>query len=170
MAVVAPDVTEPLEKLSPVVYQKGAWVLHMLRRRIGDEHFFEGMRAFYRQNADGNATTADLQRLIEDRSGDSLGPFFRQWLLRADFPDLEVTWGWDETTGEVVVEVEQVQGGEPYRVPLELALHVPGAVERRTMALTAARQVARLPLPGAPSTVEVDPDGWLLHRATVAPR
>lgn len=170
MAVVAPDVTDPLEKLSPVVYQKGAWVLHMLRRRIGDEHFFEGMQAFYRQHAGGNAATADLQRVMEDRSGDSLEPFFQQWLLRADVPDLQVAWGWDETDGEVVVEVEQVQGGEPYHVPLELALHVPGTVERRTMALTAAHQVARFPLPQAPSAVEVDPDGWLLHRATVGPR
>jgi aminopeptidase N len=170
VAVVAPEVTDPLEKLSPVVYQKGAWVLHMLRRRIGDEHFFEGMQAFYRQHAGGNATTADLQRLMEERTGGSLEPFFRQWLLRADFPDLQVAWGWDETTGEVVVEVEQVQAGEPYQVSLELALHVPDAVERRTMALTATHQVARFPLPRAPSAVRVDPDGWLLLRAAVSHR
>jgi aminopeptidase N len=169
-AVVAPGVTDPEKKLTPVVYQKGAWVLHMLRHRIGDEAFFQGMRAFYRAHAGGNATTADLQRLLEYRTGTSLDSFFRQWLLRADLPALRVTWGWEATKGRVVVEVEQTQGGEPYHLPLELAFRFPGGVERRTMALTRTRHRARFILSRAPAAMEVDPDAWLLHRATVRRR
>lgn len=169
-AVVDPGVTDPQEKLTPVVYQKGAWVLHMLRHRLGDERFFRGMRAFYRRYAGGNATTAELRQLLEAETGDSLEAFFGQWLLRPGMPELRVTWHWEETTGQVVVEVEQVQDGEPYEAPLELALHGPFGVERRRMTLRAPRHVARFALPKAPSAVEVDPDGWLLHRATVTAR
>jgi aminopeptidase N len=166
-AIVDPEVTDPAEKLTPLVYQKGAWVLHMLRRRIGDERFFRGMREFYRQHAGGNATTADLQRVLEAGGGGSLEGFFRQWLRRAGMPELRVSWAWDEATGEAVVDVEQIQEGAPYDAPLDLAFPGPGGAERRTMALATAHDTARFGLPARPSELEVDPEGWLLHRATV---
>jgi len=166
-AIVDPDVTDPQEKLTPLVYQKGAWVLHMLRRQVGDEAFFRGVREFYRRHAGANATTADLRVVFEAATGDSLEAFFRQWLLRTGMPDLRVTWAWEEATGEVLVQVEQVQDGEPYHAPLDLAFLGPGGAETRTMTLAEARDVARFPLPEAPSGVQVDPDGWLLHEAAV---
>ena len=169
-AIVEPEVDDPRQKLTPLVYQKGAWVLHMLRRRIGDDAFFRGMRAFYQQHAGGNATTKDLQRVLDAETGDSLEGFFGQWLLRTGMPELRVTWAWEEATGEVVVEVEQIQEGDPYDTPLDLAFPGPGGVERRTMTLATARDVARFTLPDAPSGLEVDPDAWLLHQATVAVR
>jgi aminopeptidase N len=169
-AVVDPDVPDPREKLTPLVYQKGAWVLHMLRRRLGDDAFFRGMREFYQRHAGGNATTADLRRILEDEAGESLEGFFDQWLRRAGMPDLQVTWSWDETGQEAVVEVEQTQDGEPYQATLDLAFRGSGGVERRTMALGTGREVARFALPHRPSELEVDPDGWLLHQASVTPR
>jgi aminopeptidase N len=169
-AIVDPDVTDPQEKLTPLVYQKGAWVLHMLRRRVGDDAFFRGMREFYQRHAGGNATTADLQRVLEAETGDSLEGFFHQWLLRTGMPELRVTWDWEETTGQVVVEVAQIQDGEPYHALLDLALLGPDGVERRTMTLGKGHDVARFALPDAPSALEVDPDGWLLHQATVTAR
>jgi aminopeptidase N len=167
-AVVEPEVTDPREKLTSIVYQKGAWILHMLRRRVGDEAFFRGMRDHYRRHAGGNVATADLRQVLEAGTGDSLEAFLGQWLLRTDIPDLRVTWTWEEAAGEAVVEVEQIQEGEPYRVALDLAFTGPAGIEKRTMALAAARETARFALPEAPSEVTVDPDGWLLHSGTVA--
>jgi len=169
-AIVDPDVTDPREKLTPLVYQKGAWVLHMLRRRLGDDAFLRGMREFYQRHSGGNATTADLRHVLETGTGDSLEAFFCQWLRRTGMPDLRVTWAWEDATREVVVEVEQAQGGEPYHAPLDLAFRGPGPTETRTMTLGAARDVARFALPDPPRALEVDPEGWLLHRATVTAR
>jgi aminopeptidase N len=166
-AVVDPAVTDPRAKLTPLVYQKGAWVLHMLRRRLGDEAFFRGMRAFYQGHAGGNATTADLRRVLEAESGDRLEGFLRQWLRRVDLPALRVTWGWDEASREAVVEVDQVQAGPPYQTPLDLAFQGADGARRRTMKLATARDVARFSLPAPPTTLLVDPDGWLLHGATI---
>ncbi|HLL74012.1 MAG TPA: M1 family metallopeptidase, partial [Pyrinomonadaceae bacterium] len=53
------------ELLNANNYQKGAWVLHMLRRRLGDAAFFRGVRAYYRAHLHGNATTEDLRRALE---------------------------------------------------------------------------------------------------------
>jgi aminopeptidase N len=166
-AVIEPEVEDPRLKLTSIVYQKGAWVLHMLRHRLGDEAFFRSMRAYYERYSGGNVTTADLLGVLETETGQKLEAFLRQWLLRDDIPSLDVGWTWDERRQEAVVAVKQDNGGEPYQLSLELAFSGPTGVARRTMTLGAPRDVARFPLKAPPSRLEVDPDGWLLHLATV---
>ena len=56
----------------------------------------------------------------------------------------------------------QLQAGDSYELDLELAFHVGNDVERRTVAIRGAKETLRVGLPGAPSAVEIDPDGWLL--------
>jgi aminopeptidase N len=166
-AIVDPAVTDPAEKLSPFTYQKGAWVLHMLRRKLGEQAFFQGVREFYQTHAGGNATTDDFRHAMEAAGGMPLESFFREWVYRPGLPELRITWGWDEGTRQAAVSVEQVQAAEVYEAALDLAFRAQGAVEHRTIALKGRRAVARFALPEKPSTVEVDPDGWLLHTATV---
>jgi aminopeptidase N len=169
-AVVDPAIVEPAAKLSAFTYQKGAWVLHMLRRKLGDEPFFRGLRRFYQAHAGGSATTEDLRHALEAASGRDLLPFFRQWLHRPGLPELHVAWRWDESAGEAVVEAAQVQAGEPYELDLDLAFRVGEAVERRNITLRRVKEALRVGLPGPPSALELDPDGWLLHTATVSLR
>ena len=166
-AIVDPSVTDPQRKLSGLVYQKGAWVLHMLRHRIGDGAFFHGMREYYRRHAGGNATTEDLRQVLEATTGESLETFFRQWLWRSGMPELRVTWKWDQTVGEAIVEVEQVQAGEPYEIPVEIAFLSGDDAQKRTMRLSEARESGRFALPTPPSGIEIDPETWLLHTVTV---
>jgi aminopeptidase N len=125
------------------------------------------MREHYRRHAGGNATTEGLRQVLEATTGESLETFFRQWLQRSGMPELRMRWEWDDTTGEAVIEVQQVQEGEPYETPLEIAFLSGGEVWSRTMDLGEARDVARFALPRAPSGIEVDPETWLLHTATV---
>ncbi|HSD29972.1 MAG TPA: M1 family metallopeptidase [Vicinamibacteria bacterium] len=169
-AVVDPAVVEPAAKLSAFTYQKGAWVLHMLRRHVGDEPFFEALRRYYQAHAGGTATTDDLRHALEAVSGQDLLPFFRQWLSRPGLPALSVAWRWDAAARQVVLDVAQSQAGELYEIDLELAFRVGDGIERRTVPVRRARETLRPSLPGAPRTVEVDPDGWLLLAAPVVPR
>jgi aminopeptidase N len=165
--VVEPEIADPRQKLTTIVYQKGAWVLHMLRRRVGDGAFFRSMRTYYQRHAGGNVTTTDLRRHLEAETGESLETFFHQWLRRSDVPELDVTWTWDPTRQEAIVAVEQVQGGAPYRTPLDLRFAGPDGKVTRTITLETARDVVRFRLKAPLSGLEVDPDGWLLHVATV---
>jgi aminopeptidase N len=161
-AVVDPGVADPAAKLSPFSYQKGAWVLHMLRRKLGDEAFFRALRRYYQDHAGANATTEDLRHSLEAESGLDLGAFFRQWLFRSGLPGLSVAWRWEEATRQAVLEVVQLQAGDPYELDLDLAFGVGDRVERRTVAIRGAKETLRLGLPAAPTTLQVDPDGWLL--------
>jgi aminopeptidase N len=169
-AVVDPAVVEPAAKLSPFTYQKGAWVLHMLRRKLGDEPFFRGLRHHYAAHAGAVATTEDLRHALEAAAGQDLVPFFRQWLYRPGLPELGVGWRWDEAARQVELEASQLQGGEPYELDLDLAFRVGDAVEQRTVRLRRASESVRIGLPAPPSTLDLDPDGWLLLAAPVVPR
>jgi aminopeptidase N len=124
-AVVDPAVVEPAAKLSAFTYQKGAWVLHMLRRKLGDEPFFSALRHYYNAHAGGTATTEDLRHALEAADGQDLAAFFRQWLHRSGLPELSVAWRWDEAVWQVVVDVAQVQAGEPYDLDLDFAFRSP---------------------------------------------
>ncbi|MGH7457707.1 MAG: M1 family aminopeptidase [Longimicrobiaceae bacterium] len=146
-------------------YQKGAWVLHMLRGLLGDDAFFRGMRRYHQRYRHGNALSDDLRREVELASGRELGWFFQQWLFEPGYPRLRVRWRWDDQSGEVVLTVEQTQPQEwpAFRFPLELAFGGADGPLRRTVEVAGKRsQTLLVPLPARPEFLAVDPDGWLL--------
>jgi hypothetical protein len=69
-----------------IVYNKGAAVLHMLRRLLGDEAFFGGLRRFYDDRRFQKAGTDDLERALEAESGRTLDRFFERWIYGTDIP------------------------------------------------------------------------------------
>jgi aminopeptidase N len=168
--IVDPGVTDPSQKLNPLSYEKGAWVLHMLRRRLGDDVFFAGIRRYYSLYAGGTATTEDFQRVMESASETSLATFFRHWLYQVGWPELDLSWRFDARRREVEITVEQTQASDPFETPVELVFHGPDVREPRTVQVSGRRQTVTVPLPFRPTRVEIDPDGWLLHSATVRAR
>jgi len=165
--IIAPALS-PTQKLNAYTYQKGAWLLHMLRRRLGDATFFGGLRRFYALHAGANASSEDLRRVLEAESGTNLETFFRQWLHEPGFPEYEVAWRWDRAAGEVVLDLAQSQASGPFDMPVELAFHVGDTIERRTLRVSERSQTLRVALPSAPTTLELDPDGWLLKSVRVS--
>jgi aminopeptidase N len=154
-------------KLNPLTYDKGAWVLHMLRRRLGDDAFFRGIRRYYERFAGGSATTEDFRGVMEAAGGGSLARFFHQWLYVPGWPELAVTWRWESGPGEVVVAVEQTQAGPPYETTLEVGLSFGGRREVHRLRLDGRTLEARMPAREAPTALEVDPSGSLLGTFTV---
>lgn len=161
---------DPTELLNPNSYQKGAWVLHMLRRQVGDDAFFSGLRRLYDERFGGIALTDDVRRVMEDESGQALGTFFDQWLRRADEPAVEATWS--PTEEGVHVRLHQTQRGEPFVLPVDVAVWVEGADGFPRRALTETVDMdsrsaeVTLPVEGDVVGVEVDPDTWLLAAIT----
>lgn len=72
-------------------YDKGAWVLHMLRNEVGDESFQQIVRSYYNQYKGGNAETRDFEAVADAISGKTLHPFFNQWLYQPGIPVVKVT-------------------------------------------------------------------------------
>lgn len=151
-------------------YQKGAWVLHMLRGVVGDSAFFAGIRGYYAAHAGGNALTADLQRAMERASGQPLGWFFDEWLRRPGYPRFRVSWRWlaDARAAEVTIEQVQPAAWPTFRMPVTLELATPAGPVRRRVELSRRTETLRVPLASAPSAVALDPDGWLLKEVVPA--
>ncbi|HET6360917.1 MAG TPA: M1 family metallopeptidase [Gemmatimonadota bacterium] len=163
-AIYEPDVGpgEYERLLDAESYEKGAWVLHMLRRLVGDEAFFEGVRDYYASLRGGTAWTADFARIMEEAAGQPLGWFFAQWVARPGMPVL--TASVEEGSGGRILRIEQTQSGEPYRLEVELELRSGERSERRTVEMVGASGELLVDLE-APLEVVIDPDGWLLFEA-----
>lgn len=108
-------------------YSKGAWVLQMLRERVGEEAFWRGAHAYLDKWKFGETETADLRREMEQASGESLEFFFDQWCYRPGIPMIEYSVEW-EPAGMVTIDWKQTQDISASRPAWEMTL--PFVLER----------------------------------------
>lgn len=101
-------------------YQKGGWILHMLRRQLGDSIFHKSIKEYYSAYAGKNAETKDLQKVFESVSGKNLEQFFKQWLFTPENPSLDITWKYDLKKKEVKMQVKQLQANN-FVFPFEVS-------------------------------------------------
>ncbi|MFD2571431.1 M1 family aminopeptidase [Spirosoma soli] len=158
-----------MDLLNPNEYQKGGWVLHMLRHELGDDTFWKGIRAYYEKFRNANARTSDLQAIMESVSGKKLGQFFQQWLYQPGFPDL--VWGsnYDATKKALIIDVRQIQRSGSYVLPLVFSIRdASGRELTRTgkLSLNGQSQTFTVPVATKPAVVAIDPDNTVLMRAT----
>jgi len=104
--------------LNPHSYQKGAWVLHMLRTTIGDSAFFSGIRTYYTTYKFGNASSNDFQKCMQTSAGKDLTTFFDQWLRNAHHPELKIEL--NTTNKNQLLTIVQLQDQHPFNVELEI--------------------------------------------------
>jgi hypothetical protein len=139
-----------------LLYNKGAAVLHMLRRLIGDGAFFAGVKKFYADNRFTKAGTDDLRRAMEATSGRDLNRFFERWIYDSGIPRLRYSTAVEGN--ELVVRFEQA--GDIYDVPVTLAVtFADGKTTESVVIVNNAANEARIPLTGAVRSIDVNPDG-----------
>lgn len=149
-------------------YEKGAWVLHMLRCRLGDEAFFKGLRDYYNAHRDANATTEDLRGAFEKASGKSLREFFARWVYGGGHPVYELHYGSAEYSGAgefLTINLNQLQAGEAFLDPVTIEIVCADATKKRyTMSPTSKTATLRVHLDkfATAKTINIDPDGTLL--------
>jgi hypothetical protein len=141
-----------------IVYDKGAAVLHMLRRWIGDEAFFRGLQRYYRENKFKKAGTEDLQRAMEAETGRSLERFFERWIYAAGMPRVRYTTTIDSQ--DAILRFEQV--GDVYDVPVTVTLHYGDKSVDHVVAVTEAVAEKRIPLAGTLRGIEINADNGAL--------
>ncbi len=75
-------------------YAKGGMVLHMLRRQIGDEVFFQGIRNYLADPnlANGFARTPDLKAHFETAADTTLSEYFNAWVYQQGYPSFNISW------------------------------------------------------------------------------
>jgi aminopeptidase N len=146
-------------------YEKGAWVLHMLRSQLGDEAFFKGVRDYYNAHKEANATTEDLRAALEKSSGKDLKDFFARWIYGSGHPVYQLLSGAAEYGGAgetLILTVKQTQAGEAFLDPIPIELTIDGKKVPLVINPTAKTSTVTVPLKGKLTGTAFDPNDTLL--------
>ena len=146
-------------------YQKGAWVLHMLRNYIGEDNFRKGIRNYYKKYYNSTTTTNQFKTEMEVVSGMNLDTFFDQWLYKGGNMVLDGNWKFDEKKGRIEVNLNQVQNdGYLFEMPVELGiLYNDKNLEKiQTVKLEKEKGRFYIASDSKPISIKIDPNTKLL--------
>lgn len=159
-----------MELLNANNYQKGAWVLHMLRSQLGDEAFFRGVRKYYVDHKNSTADTNDLRKALEKASGTNLQPFFSRWVFGTGHPRYEVSTFVAETpAASLTLSVKQTQPENVFTDPVPI--EITAGSEKKTIIVRPRKKLETVSLRFArgPISVKVDPNNTLLKEVVLNP-
>jgi aminopeptidase N len=141
-----------------LVYNKGGAVLHMLRRMLGDDVFFAGVRRFYQAHKYRKTGTEALKEALEAEAGRQLDAFFEGWIYGQDLPELTVSWQTVDAGARVRIDFRQAEG-RTFEFPVTVTrVYRDRSVETETLTITAATATIERPLKGALRSVQVNQD------------
>jgi len=158
--IVDARTTNLVDLLNPNSYEKGAWVLHMLRKELGSDVFFKGIKSYYNSYKFSNASTLDFKNVMETTFGKNLDVFFKQWLMKSEYPVLKSNWIY--YNNKVRLMLEQTQG-TAFEFPLDVELiYTDGSSEIKTIRVTYKTEPFVIESSGEVKELNFDPNNWLL--------
>ncbi len=153
-------------------YLKGALILHMLRRIVGDEGFYGALSSYLERYAFSEVTATDLQAEMERHTGLNLAAFFEDWIVGGGgHPALEVSYRWAPERRQVDLTVKQVQTDLPFenlfRLPVEVEVVTADGAASHTVELDDWTTRVSLPAASRPLAVVFDKGNWLVAELAV---
>ena len=167
---VVDDTKNYMELLNVNSYQKGGWILHMLRHQLGDSVFWKSIQSYYSTYAGKNADTKDLQQVFEKISGKNLSTFFQQWLYTSGIPKLAVSWNYLAKEKKISFAVKQLQD-TPFAFPLDIQLkNTSGNYPIKTINISKQEETFFIPVKENPVKIVLDPNTSSLFTGTITER
>lgn len=147
-----------------VSYNKGGAILHMLRKYLGDEAFFEGIYDFLKTHEYSTAEAHQLRLSFEKISGKDLNWFFNQWYFSNGNPILNYTTQFDPMKKEIKIHLSQKEF-QPFEFPLEIDIFE-GTKKQRVKVWVEAKEenIFSFPVSKNPSLINLNPEGILLSK------
>lgn len=158
-------VYDPQNLFGNLVYNKGAWILHMLRREVGDSTFFLMLKKYHKLYQYSSASTSDFINVAEETSKKDLSIFFNQWLFN-DYGFLNIIYDYKvkQVNDKFVVELLIRQEGldKPYNFPLDVQFEFNNYNIEKTMRIDKMNQKFEFEFAQKPIDIKPDRNGWLL--------
>jgi aminopeptidase N len=159
MPVIDTTITNLMRLLNTNSYEKGAWVLHMLRNEIGDDAFKKGLRSFYDRFRNSNVLTADFMNVMEEVSGRQLDDFFHQWLWTGGQPELIIrSEPGKRKTSTITITQRQDQ---LFKFPIEV--RITAKTGQEVIKIPVKERVTRYSYKGRIMSFQPDPEVRLLY-------
>lgn len=165
------NLSDPKDLFGKTVYNKGAWVLHMLRRETGDSIFFSILKTYFNEYKYKSASISDFVKTAEEISNKSLGVFFNQWLYN-DKSDLNIKFDWAVKNNndhyELNLKIDQLESDKIYAFRLDVRLEFEGDSENidKEILIDKRNNYFTFKLKNIPEKVLLDPENWLLAKIT----
>jgi aminopeptidase N len=161
---------DPVYMWGATVYEKGAWILHMLRHLLGDDAFFGGLRYYGNQHDYETVVTAELINDLENYTGEDLGWFFDEWVYLAGYPEFEYSWTASKNDrSEVSIVIRQMQETGPltpiFQTYVDLTADTPSGEETITVWVGDENEQYNLDFSDTVNHLYFDKYGWLLCKA-----
>ncbi len=157
--IVTRDIDDSVEYVGNV-YDKGGWVLHMLREQLGDDAFFSALKHYLEANRLENVVTADLAKAVEESTGTNVDQFFDQWVYGAGAPRFMVQSSYDAAAKKLSLDVRQTQKVEGhvglFRVPIEVAVTTASGEKLFPIEVSKAEETFSFSVDGPPQMVLFD--------------
>jgi aminopeptidase N len=149
---------------SRLTYNKGAYLLHMLRWKVGDTAFFTGLRAYLADRQYGFAKTASIKAHLELSSGIDLTEFFQDWYIGQGHPKYQLQWS-QNASNTVQIKLNQTPSHSSvsfFEMPVPVRFSGQGQSTTLRLDHTFSGQEFTENLPFAVTAVAIDPDYWLV--------
>jgi len=150
-------------------YGKGGLVLYMLRRQIGEDAFYRGLRHYLEVYRGRNVVTADLIKSIEEANHIDVQQFFDEWIYGAGAPKFEVGYTYDDGKHQIALTVKQTQKVEGrvgiFHVPVDVEVTTASGSKVHRIAVSKESETFLLPSDSAPLMVLFDKGGQILKSA-----
>ena len=170
----APIIHDNLKDMKDVLsyslqYQKGAWVLHMLRNYIGEDAFRQGIRNYYKKYFNLNTTTDQFKFEMEKVSNVNLDKFFDQWLYKGGMLIIDSDWKYNEKNSEIEISMDQVQDdGYLFDMPIEIMLTFENKSSKiESIQLDKKTKKFIISSENKPKEIKIDPSVKLLARWSI---
>lgn len=146
-------------------YAKGGRVLHMLRKYVGDDAFFESLRIYLEENKFKSVEIHHLRLAFEKVTGEDMNWFFNQWFLSSGHPYLFITYDYTDSIKTQTLTITQAQDLNTtplYSLPVEVDIYVDGKVRREKITIDSLRQTFVFDVSEKPDLVNFDAEKMLL--------
>ncbi|HEY5691859.1 MAG TPA: M1 family aminopeptidase [Cyclobacteriaceae bacterium] len=169
--IVHDNLSDMSKVTSLQTYQKGSWILHMLRGVVGEASFWKGIQSYYKKYRNLNAITSDFRREMEEASGIELADFFQQWLYKPGTLVIEGIWHYNAKEKEVVMQLRQTQKGDNiFKMPIEVAIHTSkgGTLLTKIIQIEEKQNEFKFAMDAEPEKILIDPNNWVLMDAKIS--
>jgi len=156
----------PDDLLDLLVYNKGAWVLHILRGQIGDDAFFRFLHDYATAPhlVRGSVTTADMTAIASAAAGEDVAPILAPWLETDAAPEIGLAFTRRSVDGHDIRVVLEQHGGVFFPLTIPVRVYADGLGTDHRVRAHQRRVEITLPSDAPVDSVVVDPEGWLLWR------
>jgi aminopeptidase N len=169
------------------IYQGGAQVLQNIRGVLGTETFWSGIRLYYSRFQNSNANTTDFRRAMEEAcraageacpaTGKDMTWLFTELLNRGGVLQVRGDWHYDAGAKQLQVTLDQTQTSGLYQMPIELAYTTTDTPQggrggpqptphTQILNLSQQHQAFSIPMDSEPSNVSLDPNAWVMMKAS----